>query len=101
MRREFIDTSSPTGFLACHTSMLAGPVRYYFNLTNDHEVIHDDEGMELSDLRSAVTSAIEAIRELKGEDPLSSHEWRGWRLEIVDEAGQIVQSISLEAPFQN
>jgi hypothetical protein len=70
--------------------------RYYFNLTDGDVMIRDEEGIEASSLQAAVISALEAIEELRAQDPLSSDEWQGWRLEIVDASGQAVQAIPLD-----
>lgn len=73
--------------------------RYCFNLTNGEEVIHDEEGIQLSDIQAALAAAVEVIRELLAEDPSTVDEWKGWRLEIVDEAGQVIESLSLDDPY--
>jgi hypothetical protein len=77
------------------------PVRYYFHLTDSDEVIRDEDGLELSDVQAAVISAIEVIKELRAEDPSTLHEWQGWRLEIVDASGRLMQSIPLDIPFSH
>ena len=58
--------------------------RYYFNLTNGDVMIRDEEGIEASSIQSAVVSALEAVEELRAQDPSNSDEWQGWRLEIID-----------------
>jgi hypothetical protein len=76
---------------------LSVPARYYFNLTNGDDMIGDEEGIEASSLQAAVISAVEAVEELRAQDPLNSDEWQGWRLEIVDASGHAVQTIPLDA----
>ena len=71
--------------------------RYYFNLTNGDSMIRDEEGITAYSLQAAVVSAMEAVEELRAQDPSNSDEWQGWRLEIVDASGQAVQSIPLDA----
>ncbi|WP_244627234.1 DUF6894 family protein [Microvirga tunisiensis] len=71
--------------------------RYYFNLTNGDSMIRDEEGITASSLQAAVISAMEAVEELRAQDPSNSDEWQGWRLEIVDASGQAVQTIPLDA----
>ena len=78
------------------TSLLA-PARYYFNLTDGDTMIRDEEGIEASSVQAAVVSAMEAVEELRAQDPLNSDEWRGWQLEIVDATGQALQVIPLDA----
>ena len=71
--------------------------RYCFNLTNGDVMIRDEEGIEASSIQAAVISALEAIEELRAQDPLNSDEWQGWRLEIVDAEGRAVHAIPLDA----
>jgi hypothetical protein len=79
------------------TPVLSAPVRYYFNLTDGETMVRDEEGIEAASLQAAVVAAMEAVEELRAQDPSSSDEWQGWRLEIVDAAGQAVQSIPLDS----
>jgi hypothetical protein len=78
-------------------SGLSVSARYYFNLTNGDSMIRDEEGIAAASLHAAVVSAMEAVEELRAQDPSNSDEWQGWRLEIVDATGQAVQSIPLDA----
>ena len=71
--------------------------RYYFNLTDGETMIRDEEGIEASGIQAAVVSALEAAEELRAQDPSTSDEWQGWRLEIVDTSGRAVQTIPLDA----
>jgi hypothetical protein len=75
----------------------SAPTRYYFNLTNGDSMIRDEEGITASSLQAAVVSAMEAVEELRAQDPSNSDEWQGWRLEIVDASGKALQSIPLDA----
>lgn len=70
---------------------------YFFHLTDGDEVIRDEVGIRVPGVHVAVTSAMEAIAELKQQDPSHSDEWQDWRLEIADRAGLIVKTIPLEA----
>jgi len=76
---------------------LSVAARYYFNLTNGEVMIRDEEGIEASSIQSAVVSGMEAVEELRAQDPLNSDEWQGWRLEIVDAEGRAVHAIPLDA----
>jgi hypothetical protein len=40
---------------------------------------------------------MEAVEELRAQDPSNSDEWQGWRLEIVDAEGRAVHAIPLDA----
>ena len=55
--------------------------RYYFNLTDGDTMIRDQEGTKGFSIQAAVLSAMEAVEELRAQDPSNSEEWRGWRLE--------------------
>ncbi len=70
--------------------------RYYFNLTNGDTMIRDEDGIEASSIQAAVISAMEAVEELRAQDPSDSEEWQGWWLEVVDASGQAVQKIPLD-----
>jgi hypothetical protein len=76
---------------------LAVLARYFFNLTNGDAMIRDEEGIEASSLQAAVISAMEAVEELRAQDPSNADEWQGWRLEIVDAEGRAVHAIPLDA----
>ncbi len=72
--------------------------RYYFNLTDGHNVIPDEVGIEVSDDRAALIQAFEAVEELRGETDSSPDEWAGWWLNIMDDSGRLVHSLALDDP---
>ncbi len=72
------------------------PLRYYFNLTDGDEVVRDEDGIEVPDVRVALIHALDAIEELRGEDISFSGEWQGWRLDVVDGSGNLIQSLPLD-----
>ncbi len=72
--------------------------RYYFNLTDGHEVIPDEIGIEVSDDRSALIHAFEAVEDLRREADTSPSEWVGWRLNIMDGSGRLIHSLALDDP---
>jgi hypothetical protein len=87
--------------ISAHSSIasvrgLSVTARYYFNLINGETMIRDEEGIEASSIQAAVISAMEAVEELRAQDPSNSEEWQGWWLEIVDGSGQAVQTIPLD-----
>jgi hypothetical protein len=71
-------------------------LKYFFNLVSDGEVIPDEEGINVSYLDDALMQAVQAVEELRHEDLVSAGEWQGWWLEVTDDAGQIVLSVSLD-----
>ena len=75
------------------------PSRFYFHLNNGEDVIRDEEGILVSDADAALIAAMEVIQELRAEDAVSATEWQGWRLEITNEAGRIIESFSLDDPL--
>jgi hypothetical protein len=93
---DSIEIDLSVGSLNGPASGLSASARYYFNLTDGDSMIRDEEGIEASSIQAAVVAAMEAIEELRAQDPLNSDEWQGWRLEIVDASGQAVQVIPLD-----
>lgn len=75
--------------------------RYYFNLTDGFEVIPDEIGIEVSDARSAMIHAFEAVEELRREANTSPDEWKGWRLDILDDSGSLIHSLALDDAAQD
>jgi hypothetical protein len=75
------------------------PSRFYFHLNNGEEVIRDEEGVLVLDADAALIAAMEIIQELRAEDSVSAAQWEGWRLEITDEAGKVIESLSLDDPL--
>jgi len=69
--------------------------RYYFNLTDGDRIIRDQDGLKLADVNTAITYASKAIEELRVEALVSSDEWQGWRMEILNCFGDVVSVISL------
>ena len=53
---------------------LSVTARYYFNLTNGETMIRDGDGIEASSVQAAVISAMEAVEELRAQDPSNSEE---------------------------
>ncbi|QRM27780.1 hypothetical protein [Microvirga sp. VF16] len=68
----------------------------YFHLVHTHERIVDEVGIEVSDLEAAHYQAVKAIQELRQEGEDEDVEWRGWQLEVADEAGNVLLSIPLD-----
>jgi hypothetical protein len=71
-------------------------MRCYFHLVNSHEVIPDEDGVEILDLEKARDFAMRAIEELREEAIQAGTSWQGWRLDVVDPSGGILLSIPLE-----
>jgi hypothetical protein len=91
-----IEGDSLAHSLDASASARSGFTRYYFNLTDGEIMIRDEEGIETASIQAAVLAAMEAVEELRAQDPSYSDEWQGWRLEIVDPSGRAVQMIPLD-----
>jgi hypothetical protein len=68
--------------------------RYFFHLVSPHEVIPDEEGVDMSTGEEALSQILQAVNEFIKE-ALSCDEWQGWSLEITDGIGSMVLSIPL------
>ncbi|WP_174873169.1 DUF6894 family protein [Enterovirga aerilata] len=72
-------------------------MRCFFHLNGRGEEILDQHGIEVESLEEARTEALKAIAELRREEPPLQHEWHGWQLRIVDEAGRALSTIRLSS----
>jgi hypothetical protein len=77
------------------TAHLHRAMRFFFNLVCDDEMMIDDEGVEVRDIEHARVQAMKAIAELRQEGGADLTEWSRWRLEVLDEAGDMVFSLQL------
>lgn len=75
-------------------SVLA-PMRCYFNLVNGTQEIVDDDGIEVSTIEQARAQALKAVAELRQEEDNVASEWKDWRIEVADEDGHVLFTISL------
>ena len=71
--------------------------RYYLNLTDGDQIICDHDGLPLADVETAALYAAKAIEELRAEALASPDEWRDWRIEILNSAGDVVSIVPLVA----
>lgn len=70
-------------------------MRCVFNLIGPDEIIRDGHGLEVHDLEEARREALQAAEEVRIEDERSAGSWDGWRLEIVSDAGVVLEVITL------
>jgi hypothetical protein len=75
-------------------------MRCYFHLVSCHDVILDDNGVEVAGLESAEAEARKAIQELCQEDEEADEDWLGWQLNVADASGRVLLSIPLATPLQ-
>ena len=66
--------------------------RFYFHLYNDITSL-DDEGQEYDNLPIAHQKAVAAAREMAAEAVKNGHLTLSHRIEIADEAGEIVGTV--------
>jgi hypothetical protein len=71
-------------------------MRLYFDLGDGRRTIPDVDGVEVPNLDGARRIVLDAIRELREEDPSITWDWSGWRLSVVDSAGTVVLTIDLD-----
>jgi hypothetical protein len=72
-------------------------MRYYFHLSTGREIVLDDCGLERSDLDEVRTEVMQAIEELRDENP--SANWDGWRFDVTDATGSRLFSVFLTSPL--
>ncbi len=67
--------------------------RYRFNVDNSIGFVADEEGRELPDLAAARAEALKGVRSILAEDVLNGRLDLKGRLEVTDEAGEILATI--------
>lgn len=68
--------------------------RYFFHVRNGDSLIQDLEGIDLPDLDAARIEALEGARSLLSETVRTGGVLDGQRFEIVDESGQVLDTLS-------
>ena len=77
--------------------MARNMARYFFHVRSaDNVVSHDREGQELPDLEAARVEAVSSNREMLGERLLHGGHLGPRQIEIVDESGNVLDTISAE-----
>ena len=79
------------------TAKLRGLMQCYFNLVSAHQVIPDDEGVEVGDLNRARTLALEVVAEMLQDGEAQIADWRGWQLEATSGSGAVLFILCLDA----
>jgi len=70
-------------------------MKYYFDLANHTERIVDEDGIEACSVADLRIQTAMAVAEIQREEPDGLDQWAGWRLEVLDAAGQLVLVIDL------
>lgn len=68
--------------------------RYFFNVENGFGFVEDEEGRELPDLEAARAEALKGVRSILAEDVSKGRLDLDGRLDVKDEAGRVVLTIS-------
>ena len=68
--------------------------RYYFNIDNSIGFVADEEGRELPDLAEARAEGLKGVRSILAEDVLNGRLDLKGRLEIANEEGEILATMS-------
>jgi hypothetical protein len=76
--------------------VLGGMPRYFFHLHNNIGTVPDEEGQELAGVGRARDMAIVAIRSVLGEELSHGEIDLNGRIDVTDEQGKMVLSISYE-----
>jgi hypothetical protein len=71
-------------------------MRCFFHFVNGHESMRDPEGLEVTDVDQALVNAVETLQSLAREDEEAAATWSDWRLDVCDDAGVVLFSISLD-----
>jgi hypothetical protein len=70
--------------------------RYYFPATDGRRNVADDGGLLLASPEAARREARAIASELlTAEDEHSAQAWRGWRILVLDDAGDLISEVSL------
>jgi hypothetical protein len=79
--------------------------RYFFHFVRGEARIPDPDGIDMSESDMASLRGAKIVSELLEAIPELFEGWEGWSLEIVDELGTVVQTLTLpdssESPFGN
>jgi hypothetical protein len=74
--------------------------RFYLHVINGIGYAPDEEGVELADAKAAAARAVEGIRSILADEAKAGRLDLDGRIEIADETGQIVRTVSFEEAFE-
>ena len=69
------------------------PVRYYFDLLNDIELVRDDVGVEADDALQAIRQAIIVLGDMRANDEIEMG--TGWELVVRDADDRILKRLTI------
>ena len=73
-------------------------MRLYFHLQKGTEIIRDEEGVEVSDVRAGEAEALRALGEIRSESDAELQDWAGWKLAAADDSGAVLFLLDVDAP---
>ena len=73
-------------------------MRLYFHLQKGTEIIRDEEGIEVSDVKAGEAEALSALGEIRSEAAAELQDWAGWKLAVADDTGAVLFSLDVDAP---
>jgi hypothetical protein len=85
----------PIAHSIARTSEVVIVSRYYFHLVGDCDIIPDEIGIEVSDLKEVSVEAAKAIEEFRQEHSADVAGWEDWRIEVTDAWGHTILAFPL------
>jgi hypothetical protein len=76
-------------------SVFVAPMKCFFHLASGTDELLDAIGVAVADVDEARTEALDALAELRREEPDSDRDWSGWELRAVDGSGTPLFTIPL------
>jgi hypothetical protein len=73
-------------------------MRLYFHLQKGTEIIRDEEGVEVSNVKAGKAEALRALGEMRNEADAELQDWAGWKLAVADDSGAVLFSLDVDAP---
>ncbi|NNM72584.1 DUF6894 family protein [Enterovirga aerilata] len=70
-------------------------MRCFFHVISADKQILDRTGVEVSSVEDARAQALQAISELRRENPSLERSWDGYHLNVVDDTGRTLFSLAL------
>ncbi len=71
-------------------------MRLYFHLQKGTEIIRDEEGVEVSNVKAGKAEALRALREMRNEADAELQDWTGWKLAVADDSGAVLFSLDVD-----
>ena len=73
------------------------PMRYFFRLTDGTNELNPHDGIDLLGNAAAREEALKFARDIKIQKPAPVTSWDGWFMRIVDEHGNEIDTVPLDA----